>query len=151
MKTQTRRLSVLVFATVAAGIASTAAAHHSFAALYDANKPIRLVGRLTKIEWTNPHSFFHVDVKGSDGQVRSWAIEGAGPGALSRRGFKQGDVKIGDTLIVAGYLAKSGARLVDGRLVTLPDGRIINGGTPGDGGPGAVSYTHLTLPTIYSV
>jgi hypothetical protein len=135
MKTKTKWLSVLLFAGVTVGVASTATAHHSFAALYDANKPIRLVGKLTKIEWTNPHSFFHIDVKGSDGQVKSWAIEGAGPGALSRRGFKQGDVKLGDPLVVEGYLAKSGARLVDGRLVTLPDGRIINGGTPGDGGP----------------
>lgn len=136
MKTKDRRILVLVLAIAVVGLASTALAHHSFAALYDANKPIRLVGTLTKIEWTNPHSFFHIDVKGSDGQLRSWAIEGAGPGALSRRGFKRGDVKIGDTLIVQGYLAKSGARLVDGRLVTLPDGRVINGGTPGDGGPG---------------
>jgi len=136
MKTKTRLLSVLLLASVAVGIASTAAAHHSFAALYDANKPIRLVGKLTKIDWTNPHSYFHLDVKGSDGQVRNWAVEGAGPGALSRRGFKQGDIKIGDTLIVDGYLAKSGARLVDGRLVKLPDGRVINGGTAGDGGPG---------------
>jgi len=135
MKTNTRGLSVLLIAGLVIAVASTAAAHHSFAALFDANKPIRLVGTLTKVEWTNPHSYFHIDVKGSDGQVRSWAIEGAGPGALSRRGFKQGDVKFGETLIVQGYLAKSGARLVDGRLVTLPDGRVINGGTPGDGGP----------------
>ena len=56
---------------------------------------------------------------------------------MSRRGFKQGDINLGDTLIVQGYLAKSGARIVDGRLVTLPDGRIVNGGTPGDGGPGS--------------
>jgi hypothetical protein len=136
MKTKTRRLCVLLLAAVVVAVASTASAHHSFAALYDANKPIRLEGTLTKIEWTNPHSYFHIGVKSSDGQVRDWAIEGAGPGALSRRGFKRGDIKVGDTLIVQGYLAKSGARLVDGRLVTLPDGRVINGGTPGDGGPG---------------
>ena len=66
MNTKTRLLSVLLLASVAVGIASTAAAHHSFAALYDANKPIRLVGKLTKIDWTNPHSYFHLDVKGSD-------------------------------------------------------------------------------------
>ena len=136
MNTNLRLLSLLLLVAAVFGTPSTATAHHSFAALYDANKPIRLVGKLTKVDWTNPHSYFHLDVKGSDGQVRNWAVEGAGPGALSRRGFKQGDVKIGDTLIVDGYLAKSGARLVDGRLVTLPDGRIINGGTAGDGGPG---------------
>lgn len=116
---------------------ASAAAHHSFAALFDANKPIRLEGKLTKIDWTNPHSYFHIDVVDSKGVTHNWAVEGAGPGALSRRGFQKGDVKIGDTLVVDGYLTKKpGIRLVDGRLVTLPDGRVINGGTPGDGGPG---------------
>lgn len=114
-----------------------ALAHHSFAALYDANKPVRLKGKLTKIDWTNPHTYFHIDVVSRDGNVHNWSVEGAGPGALSRRGFQNGDVKIGDTLIVDGYLTKKpGTYLVDGRLVTLPDGRVINGGTPGDGGPG---------------
>ncbi len=118
-------------------LSAPAFAHHSFAALYDANKPVRLKGKLTKIDWTNPHTYFHIDVVSSDGSVHNWAVEGAGPGALSRRGFKSGDVKIGDILVVDGYLTKKpGTYLVDGRLVTLPDGRIINGGTPGDGGPG---------------
>jgi hypothetical protein len=128
--------SVLLAAGALAG-SSTVVAHHSFAAMYDANKPIRLVGKLTKIEWTNPHSFFYIDVTDGKGRVNRWTIEGAGPGALSRRGFNRGDIELGDTLIVQGYLAKSGARIVDGRLVTLPDGRIVNGGSPGDGGPGA--------------
>lgn len=117
-------------------VPASLAAHHSFAAMYDAKKPIRLEGKLTKVEWTNPHSFFHLDVTDSKGRVHSWTIEGAGPGALSRRGFARGDITLGDTLIVQGYLAKSGARIVDGRLVTLPNGRVINGGTAGDGGPG---------------
>ena len=109
--------------------------------MYDANKPIRLVGKLTKIEWTNPHSFFYIDVTDAQGRVNSWTVEGAGPGALSRRGFNRGDIDLGDTLIVQGYLAKSGARIVDGRLVTLPDGRIINGGSAGDGGPGSTFHS----------
>ena len=111
-------------------------AHHSFAAEFDASKAIRLVGTLTKIEWTNPHSYFYVDVKDEKGQVVNWGCEGAGPGALSRRGFKRGDIKLGDTLIVDGYRAKDGSNLIDARRVTLPDGRTIYGGTPGDGGPG---------------
>jgi hypothetical protein len=116
--------------------AGAAEAHHSFSAMFDAAKPVRLVGKLTKLEWTNPHSYFYIDVTDSKGKVTNWACEGAGPGALSRRGFKKGDIKYGDVLIVDGYLAKNGAKIVDARRVTLPDGRIVNGGTPGDGGPG---------------
>jgi Family of unknown function (DUF6152) len=134
-----RYLFMFVLAAGVVAGSSLASAHHSFAAMYDANKPIRLVGKLTKIEWTNPHSFFYIDVTDSRGRINRWTVEGAGPGALSRRGFNRGDIDLGDTLIVQGYLAKSGARIVDGRLVTLPDGRIINGGSPGDGGPGSAS------------
>src|SRR6204780_59121 len=95
-------------------------AHHSFAAEFDASKAVRLTGTLAKIEWTNPHSYFYVDVKDEKGQIANWGCEGAGPGALSRRGFKRGDIKIGDTLIVDGYRAKDGSRLIDARRVTLP-------------------------------
>ena len=116
-------------------------AHHSFAAEFDASKAMRLTGTLTKIEWTNPHSYFYVDAKDEKGQVTSWTCEGGAPGALSRRGFKKGDLKIGDTLIVDGYRAKDGSRLMDARRVTLPDGRTIYGGTPGDGGPGDAGPT----------
>lgn len=110
-------------------------AHHSFSAMYDAQKPVRLSGILAKVEWTNPHSYFHIEVTGRDGTVTTWAAEGAGPGALSRRGFSRGDIKVGDRIIVDGYLARSGAKIIDARRVTLPDGRVVSGGTPGDGGP----------------
>jgi len=113
-----------------------AIAHHSFAAEFDASKAVRLTGALTKIEWTNPHSYFYIDVKDEKGAVVNGGCEGAAPGALSRRGFKKGDIKLGDTLIVDGYRAKDGSHLIDARRVTLPDGRNIYGGTPGDGGPG---------------
>lgn len=119
-----------------------AQAHHSFAAMYDATKPVRLVGKLLKVEWTNPHSYFHLQVTAKDGSVATWACEGAGPGALSRRGFDKSDIKIGDTLIVDGYLAKAGGKIIDARRVTLPNGRIISGGTPGDGGPGEAAGTN---------
>lgn len=111
-------------------------AHHSFAAQYDASKAVRLVGTLTRLDWTNPHSYFYLDVKNEDGTVEKWVCEGAGPTALSRRGFKQSDVKIGDSIVVDGYRAKNGKKMIDARRVTLPDGRSIYGGTPGDGGPG---------------
>ena len=125
-------LAIVAF-TLAAGVAR---AHHSFAAEFDGDKPVRLVGALTKIEWTNPHSYLYLDVKDSHGVISSWGCESANPGALSRRGFKRGDIKIGDTLIVDGYLSKDGSKLIDARRVTLPDGRVVYGGSAGDGGPG---------------
>jgi len=111
-------------------------AHHSFAAEFDGTKPIRLTGALAKIEWTNPHSYFYIDVKDESGKVVTWGCEAGAPGSLSRKGFKRGDLKLGDTIIVDGYLAKDGSHLVDARRVTLPDGRVVSGASAGDGGPG---------------
>jgi hypothetical protein len=130
----TSRLAVLIAATLAFG--APAAAHHSFAAEFDGSKPIRLTGALSKIEWTNPHSYFYIEVKDDAGASVTWGCEAGSPGALSRRGFKRGDLKLGDTVIVDGYLAKDGSHLVDARRVTLPDGRIVSGASAGDGGPG---------------
>lgn len=121
---------------LALGCAIPLAAHHSFAAEFDGSKAIRLKGKLTKIEWTNPHSYFYMDVTDDNGAVANWSCEAGSPGALSRRGFKRGDIKLGDTMIVDGYRAKDGSRLIDARRVTLPDGRIVSGGSAGDGGPG---------------
>jgi len=114
-----------------------ASAHHSFAAEFDASKAIRVSGTLTKIDWANPHIYFYLDVKEDGGNVVKWSCEAGSPGALSRRGFKKGDLKLGDTLIVDGYRAKDGSRLMDARRVTLPDGRVVSGASVGDGGPGS--------------
>ena len=111
-------------------------AHHSFAAEFDASKAVRVTGTLTKIEWTNPHSYFYIDVKEDNGNIVKWSCEAGSPGALSRRGFKRGDLKLGDAIVVDGYRAKDGSRLIDARRVTLPDGRIVSGASAGDGGPG---------------
>lgn len=127
-------LSVLAGTILVAGL--PLAAHHSFAAEFDATKAVHLKGTLTKIEWTNPHSYFFLDVKDDKGNVVNWGCEGGAPGALSRRGFKRGDIKLGDTLVVDGYAAKDGSHLIDARRVTLPDGRVVYGASAGDGGPG---------------
>jgi hypothetical protein len=132
------KLKILVLA-VGLALAATlpVLAHHSFAAEFDPTKAARIQGTLTKIEWTNPHSYFYVDVKDEQGNIVNWGCEAGAPGALSRRGFKKGDIKLGDTLVVDGYLAKDGSHLMDARRVTLPDGRIVSGGSAGDGGPGS--------------
>jgi len=136
MKPAPMKATLAVAVAVLAGSAGVSA-HHSFAAEFDAQKPIRLVGTITKVQWTNPHSFFYIDVKDEAGHVVNWACEGGGPGALSRRGWKRGDLKLGDTLVVDGYLARDGSHLMDARRVTLPDGRSVYGGSAGDGGPGS--------------
>lgn len=125
-------LAVILLCAVAGG---RAAAHHSFAAEFDATKAIRVTGTLAKVEWTNPHTYFYVDVKDDNGTVVRWACESGAPGALSRRGFKRSLLKLGDTLIVDGYRAKNGANLMDARRVTLPDGQVLSGASAGDGGP----------------
>lgn len=135
MSSSVVRAGLVALLAVVAFAAAPTRAHHSFSAMYDAKKPVRLTGRLTKVEWTNPHSYFHLEVKGADGKITTWACEGAGPGALSRRGFNKGDIKVGDTIIVDGYLARSGGKIIDARRITLPNGRVVSGGTPGDGGP----------------
>lgn len=111
-------------------------AHHSFSAEFDGSKVIELKGVVTKIEWTNPHVYFYLDVKDDKGGTINWGCETTGPGALHRQGWTRDSLKVGDQVIVDGYPAKDGSKLADARRVTLPDGRRIFGGTPGDGGPG---------------
>jgi len=129
------RSLMIGMATLALAAAAPLLAHHSFAAEFDGNKPIRIEGTLSKMEWTNPHSYFYVDVKDEKGNTVTWGCEGANPGQLSRRGFKRGDVKIGDKLVVDGYAAKDGSHLMDARRIYL-NGKAIFGGSEGDGGPG---------------
>lgn len=136
MKTHIRAGAILIFCGLLwSGSRVTLAAHHSFAAEFDASKAIRLNGTLTKVEWTNPHIYFYIDVKDETGNVVRWTCESGAPGALSRRGFKRGDLKLGDAIVVDGYRAKNGSNMVDARRVTLPDGRIVSGASAGDGGP----------------
>lgn len=99
------------------------AAHHSFAAEFDIEKPIELRGTLTAMEWVNPHGWLHIDVTGPDGTVTNWAVEAGGATQLLRRGLRKTDFQAGTEVIVNGYLARNGAPVVNGRSVTTPDGK----------------------------
>ena len=116
----------LAFATLGVILATgpAALAHHSFAAEFDGNKPIRIQGTLSRLEWTNPHSWFYVDVKDDSGTVVNWGCEGASPVALSRQGFQKGLAKIGDKLVVDGYAAKDGSHLMNAHRIYL-NGKLI--------------------------
>ena len=112
------------------------AAHHSFAAEYDANKPITLKGTVTRIEWTNPHARFYVDVKDASGAVVNWNLELASPNVLVRQGWTRQSLKIGDEISVTGSMAKDGSKMANARNVTLASGKRVFAGSPA-GDPGA--------------
>jgi hypothetical protein len=102
--------------------AAPAWAHHSFAAEYDSNQLITLKGVITKVEWTNPHIYFHIDVKDASGSVVNWSLEGYPPNTLKRTGFSRDLLKVGDQITVTAYKSKDGSNTGAGREVTFPDG-----------------------------
>jgi hypothetical protein len=133
-----KTLTGLWLAAVLCSMAIPLAAHHSFGAEYDANKPITLTGVVTKIEWTNPHSHFYLDVKDDKGNVANWKFEGYPPGVLYRTGWKRDvSMKAGDKVTVFGWRARDGTNWAHSREVTLADGKKLFFGPPagtGDGG-----------------
>ena len=110
-------------------------AHHSFAAEFDSTKPVTLRGTVTRMEWINPHSWIHLDVKNPDGTVSKWMIEGGTPNTLVRRGFTKDSLKAGTEITVEGYRAKNGALRANGSDLILPDGRRLFLGSSGTGAP----------------
>ena len=126
--------AVVVFAGLLLS-ALPACPHHAFAAEFDAKRPVKLRGVVTKMEWINPHAWMHIDAKDADGKVTSWMIEAGTPNTLFRRGFTKDSLKIGTEVLVDGYQAKDGSYTANGRDVTLPDGRKLFIGSSGTGAP----------------
>jgi len=119
------KLSAAFFAlTLGVATVNSAFGHHSFAAEFDGSKPIRIDGTLSKVEWTNPHSWFYVDVTDKAGNTATWGCEGASPVALTRQGFQKGAAKLGDKMVVDGYQAKDGSHFMNARRIYL-NGKLI--------------------------
>ena len=110
-------------------------AHHSFAAEFDAKRPVKLRGTVTKMEWINPHSWIHIDVKTADGKTEKWMVEGGAPNALLRRGWNKNSLLPGTEIMVEGFQAKDGATRANGRDITFPDGKKLFVGSSGTGAP----------------
>ncbi len=109
----------------ALGVTTAALAHHSFAAQYNANQVVELEGKVTKVEWLNPHTFFYIDVVSEDGDAANWAIEGGAPNVLYRRGWRPNSLQEGDELQITGHKARDGSNLVRGLTFEFTDGRCL--------------------------
>ena len=128
-------LSIGALGTLFLAASAPALAHHAFAAEFDATKPVKFKGTVTKMLWVNPHAWIYVDVKKDDGTVEEWMIEAGTPNTLLRRGFTKESLQPGTEIMVDGYQAKDGERRANGRDVTLPDGKVLFLGSTGTGAP----------------
>ena len=129
------RVKLMLVVAAAMMFATRTSAHHAFAAEFDASKPIKLRGTVVKMEWINPHTWIHLDVKTPKGSVERWMIEGGPPNALYRRGFTRDSLPNGVEIIVEGFRAKDGSLRGNGRDLTFADGRRLFVGSSGTGAP----------------
>jgi hypothetical protein len=138
------RTKLVIGAAVAAAVGSLAIggaafAHHAFAAEFDGNRPVNLQGKVTKVEWINPHSWIHIDAVMPDGKVVPWMVEGGTPNTLLRRGITKDSLVIGTEIVVRGYQSKDALCTpkfrANGRDITFPDGRKLFMGSSGTGAP----------------
>ncbi len=135
-----KKLSVMIASAALLAAAAPVLAHHSFAAEFDAKKPVKLQGTVTKMEWINPHAWIHIDVKGDDGTVTNWMIEAAAPNALLRRGWNKNSLPAGTEILVEGFQAKDQSNRANGSVITFANGKkLFVGNAAGDPGaaPGA--------------
>ena len=121
-------------------------AHHSFAAEFDAEKPVTMKGTVTKMEWVNPHVWLHMDVKMPNGKIENWAFEAGTPNVLFRRGFTRKSLLPGAVIVIDGYRAKDGSRRANGRDITFEDGKKLFMGSSGTGAPYELNQKAGSLP-----
>ena len=132
----TKRLAMLVVAVGLSYSAALVEAHHSFAAQYDANKPVTLRGTITRMLWSNPHGHLYVDVKTPDGKVVTWELETASPAGLYRRGWRRENLPVGAEVVVRAFLARDGTANANATTVTLvATSKELFAGSPGTGAP----------------
>lgn len=122
-------------AALTALMAASAAAHHSFSAEYDSNKPLKLTGKVVEMKWSNPHAWIYIDVAGKDGKVVKWAWETGGANALYRRGWRKEDLAAGTVLVVDGYQARNGSTTANATSITFADGRRLFAGSSNPNAP----------------
>ena len=124
-----------IIAALTALMAVTAAAHHSFSAEYDSNKPIKLSGKVIEMRWSNPHAWIYINVTGKDGKVVKWAWETGGANALYRRGWRKEDLVAGTDLVIDGYQARNGSTTANATSITFKDGRRLFAGSSNPNAP----------------
>ena len=129
------KLIVAAAALIVSAAATQVVAHHSFAAEFDAKRPVKFRGTVVKMEWINPHSWIHIDVKDEKGGVQRWMVEGGAPNALLRRGWNKNSLPEGTEIMVEGFQAKDGSLRANGRDITFPDGKKLFVGSSGIGAP----------------